>query len=260
MTGEYVAFCVVVRNQHNDLPEWLQHHYFHHNIRRFYIMDDNSYPPHYLSQNFGIPREAITHRYLQNVTTAIQHGVYNICHEDYGTKHQWIALFDVDEFLEVRLPATLNTFLKKHENAGGVGVNWQIYGSSGHLTRPTAGVRKSYFKCISDESNPHNTHIKTISNTAYFLGMDGNPHTVLLNKGKTTVDEHGKPIPGNGPCRVPVTKDIILLHHYVLKSKEEYVEKMLRGSANRNKKDWNFWNHIEMYSNASCTSMTKYNP
>jgi hypothetical protein len=36
---EYVAICLSVRDQSRDMIEFLNHHYHHHQIRRFYIME-----------------------------------------------------------------------------------------------------------------------------------------------------------------------------------------------------------------------------
>lgn len=44
-TAEEIAFCLTIKDEYHDLTEWLVHHYNHHNIRRFYIMDDGSSPP-----------------------------------------------------------------------------------------------------------------------------------------------------------------------------------------------------------------------
>ena len=65
---EYVAFCLVVRNQSIDMPEFFVHHYHHHGIRRFYVYDDGTSPP--LSQkpyieSWGIPDEAINFTYIE---------------------------------------------------------------------------------------------------------------------------------------------------------------------------------------------------
>lgn len=40
--NEDVAFCMAIKDQYRDLPEFLVRHYRHHGIRRFYIMDDQS--------------------------------------------------------------------------------------------------------------------------------------------------------------------------------------------------------------------------
>ena len=41
---EEVALCLAIKDEYHDLTEWLVHHYNHHGIRRFYIMDDGSHP------------------------------------------------------------------------------------------------------------------------------------------------------------------------------------------------------------------------
>lgn len=57
---EYLAVCLFVRDQAQDMVEFFQHHYYEMGIRRFYVMDDGSDPPmsHYMDR-FGIPEEAV---------------------------------------------------------------------------------------------------------------------------------------------------------------------------------------------------------
>ena len=65
---EYVAFCLVVRNQSIDMPEFFIHHYHHHGIRRFYVYDDGTIPQlaekPYI-ESWGIPEEAIDFTYIE---------------------------------------------------------------------------------------------------------------------------------------------------------------------------------------------------
>jgi hypothetical protein len=44
-----------------------------------------------------------------------------------------------------------------------------------------------------------------------------------------------------------------VLHHYVVKSRAEFVSKKTRGSGAGNRKDWPYWNYIEQLSNSTCT-------
>ena len=83
---EYVAFCLVVRNQSIDMPEFFIHHYHHHGIRRFYVYDDGTSPP--LSQkpyidSWGIPDEAINFTYIEPKSvkhrTRLQADKYTAC-------------------------------------------------------------------------------------------------------------------------------------------------------------------------------------
>lgn len=56
--------------------------------------------------------------------------------------------------------------------------------------------------------------------------------------------------------RQPITRDRISLHHYVLKSFEDYNDKITRSA-----KTWEFWDYIEyQVPHVSCTQMLKYFP
>lgn len=61
---EYMSICIAVKNQHLDLLEWFPHYYYHHGIRRFYVMDDGSQPPISILPDYGIPHSAITFTYI----------------------------------------------------------------------------------------------------------------------------------------------------------------------------------------------------
>lgn len=45
----------------------------------------------------------------------------------------------------------------------------------------------------------------------------------------------------------------LVLHHYVLKSKAEFVAKQARGSGAGNKKDWGYWEYVEKLANQTCS-------
>jgi hypothetical protein len=45
-----------------------------------------------------------------------------------------------------------------------------------------------------------------------------------------------------------------VLHHYVLKSRAEFVAKKARGSGAGNRKDWAYWEYIEKLSNQTCSA------
>lgn len=72
---EYLAVCLFVRDQAQDLVEFFQHHYYEMGIRRFYVMDDGSNPPmsHYMDK-FGIPEEAVDFIHSE-IQTSIPQGM-----------------------------------------------------------------------------------------------------------------------------------------------------------------------------------------
>lgn len=74
--------------------------------------------------------------------------------------------------------------------------------------------------------------------------------------GTRTVGEHGDILEDNSNVRMPITRDRIGLHHYTVKSKEQFESKMKSWTA----KDWTYWDHIEGLPQVECREMTRYNP
>ncbi|ORY82047.1 hypothetical protein BCR37DRAFT_393088 [Protomyces lactucae-debilis] len=273
---EYVALCFTAKNEGRNLPEVFQHFYHHIGIRRFYIMDDGSRPP--LSTfDYPIPSSAITFYY---VTPEERHQVDNQlymnrhCHKMFGHQHTWIGFFDSDEYLEVVSPEeTLVSILKgldANETIGALGVNWKMHSSAGHLTRPES-TRKSFTKCFHDDPDNNgehsdNKHVKSFVKTKYFNG-NINPHVYNLLNDTITVGEDEEPwdwqvLSNPNPAfRIPITRNRLSLHHYAIKSKEEYEEKMERSkNIEAGKTDWGFWDHVEAGPLTDCFEMTHYEP
>ncbi|KAI9641830.1 hypothetical protein NHQ30_009690 [Ciborinia camelliae] len=256
---EYVSVCMAVKNQAEDLPEWFVHHYYHLGIKRFYIMDDGSDPPLSEMEDLGIPREHVTFHYFDKSehVPAMQEHIYDICVDKYRSNHTWMAFLDADEYLEMTGKENLNQFLELYEkdkHVGAMYVSWQTHSSAGLLKRAKS-VRKTYIDCIWDGEG-HNVLGKTIAKLSLYASMNS-PHQVKSKSGSITVDENGVQAPIR---RYPPTRDRIALHHYALKSREEYQEKVDRGNAMDDAKTWAFWDSVEGMAGIECLSMAEYYP
>ncbi|KAI1854837.1 hypothetical protein JX266_000955 [Neoarthrinium moseri] len=250
---EYLAICMAVRNQGPDLPEFLQHHYYRMGIKRIYILDDGSTPP--MSEfvdTFGVPKSAVTFVYYNETQRvgSMQYHMYNECAGVHGTNHTWLAFIDTDEFFDTPGGESIETVLRQLElrdEVGGLGVNWQMHTSNGHLTRPES-VREAYTQCIYDDAEHNgeasdNKHVKSIVRVRDYAGPI-NPHMFNLAPGKITVGEDGVDI-AHWAFRQPISRNRLSLHHYAVKSREDYLQKMNRSNAMDQPKGWEFWNHVE---------------
>jgi hypothetical protein len=266
-TNEDIAFCIATKDQSRDLPEFLIHHHYHHGIRRFYIMDDRSSPPLSSFTNYGIPRSALSFQYYDSKAQHenMQTHIYSECVRLYGPLHTWMAFIDADEFFETRNGETLQSFLKEfehNETVGAVNVNWRIHSSSGILTRPDS-VRQSFTTCVADPEDistiptgwKDNRLTKSIVKTSLFE-LPLSPHRFGTFNATRTVGENGDAIESFDGMRLPITRDRIALHHYTLKSREQFEEKL----QNWKDKDWTYWDHIEGLPHTECKEMTKYEP
>ncbi|KAI4596510.1 hypothetical protein KJ359_005264 [Pestalotiopsis sp. 9143b] len=252
----YLAICLAVRDQSRDLPEFLKHHYFNMGVGHFYIMDDGSSPPlRDAKDTYGVPADALTFVYYDEAhrVSQMQYKMYDDCAKVHAKKrqHTWLAFIDADEFLDTPSGESLVDILRELEatrdDAGALAVNWQIHTSNGLLKRP-ASARWAYTHCIYD--NPQddgersdNRHVKSIVRARDY-GGPVTPHMFHLAPGKVTVGEDGASVQSHA-WRQPITRDRVSLHHYAVKSREEYEEKMKRSNAMGQPKGWDFWNHIE---------------
>ncbi|KAK7924063.1 hypothetical protein PG985_006117 [Apiospora marii] len=146
---------------------------------------------------------------------------------------------------------TLESILRELEplpHVGALGVNWQMHTSNGRLTRAES-VRAAYTECIYDDpahrgEGSDNKHIKSIVRVRDYE-RPINPHKFALTPPQqVTLGEHGDAV-AHFAFRQPITRDRLSLHHYAVKSRQEYEEKVMRSNAMSAPKDEGFWNHVE---------------
>ncbi|PHH61943.1 hypothetical protein CDD81_7692 [Ophiocordyceps australis] len=261
---EYIALCLAVKDQAQDLPEWLQHHYFNMGIGKFYIMDDGSDPPmSSLAHTFGIPPSALEFYYSDKSQhlRRMQRTLYNRCVELARPKHHtWMAFLDADEFLDTPGPESLRAILSAFEpvtSIGAVAINWHVHSSSGHLVRQPS-VRGAYTQCLIDDDGEDgwlNRYVKSIVRLAAYKSM-ATPHFFHLENNSVTVGEHGDLVRDSWRR---ASRDRLAVHHYAVKSRQEMEQKINRSSANGNGRTWNFWNVVENeIPHVNCSSMLRW--
>jgi hypothetical protein len=208
----------------------------------------------------------------------LQVKLYDACLQSARGIHRFVGFWDVDEYL-VPLDAGiknkitnqkdgLSSFLQEFEENGGLGVGWRVVGPSGNIRKPVDFVQnsnrtapksilESYTLC-TPWSFQDNEEIKSIVNTAYALHPTSDPHTFVYTEDKYAVDADKNRIKGG---RNPLIKKQwlekqrppkVALYHYVTKSEEEYREKMQRGSAMGNRKDWSYFKRIQQAATEVC--------
>jgi hypothetical protein len=259
---EYLALCLFIKDESSYLPEWLTHHYAHMNVSRFYIMDDASDPPLSSVKSYGnlVPRSALTFHLYHDDKRRLrkrlpqQLAMYEDCMAIYGKKHTWMGFIDVDEFLGIHTTETMEGILRgmeSHDEVGALAVNWRIHTSAGLVSRPES-ARRGFDVCVDDEGDGEKFagSVKSIVRTKYFEGLGGfSVHTFQLKNNTKTVGEDWVPLntTQDGVAlswRMPSTRNRVALHHYMLRSREEFVEKM-RGARGDNPRTEGFWEEWE---------------
>eukprot|EP00887_Chlorella_sp_A99_P002406 scaffold10.g2406.t1 len=276
-SGEgYVAICAAVKDQHLDVREWVAYHHMI-GVERFYIVDPGSTPPlstvlgdHIAS---GLVNYTWQARRVGRCRSEARTRRCRCCWEArrplaaLGTlaqrsrsargrlmSHEWMAFVDADEFLVLRDgSASLPALLADYEGAGGLVVNWQMFGSSGHEARPAANTLLAYTQCLPPR-HPDNAHVKSIVRPARTRQSGGTPHAFAYHPPWHAVNTRGQRVytVRSDEAGAGVALERLALHHYVTKSLYDYWLKRARGTGMGNSKDMYFFDLINSQANHTC--------
>ena len=231
-----LAVALIAKNEAPYIKEWVE---FHHKqgVSHFFIYDNESADNLHEVLKPYIDSGLVTYRLIRGRVR--QRDAYNMALSKCRRKFKYMAILDADEFLFVRkdvygcnynLYEFVDRFMSSHKEAGGLAVNWCVFGSSGHITKPEGGVLENYTMRAEDDF-AINLHIKTIcdpSKTMCFAHV----HYPNYRRGFCNFGENGEKVFG------PFTKEVhfenIRINHYLTKSKEEYIAKRKRGCADEN--------------------------
>jgi hypothetical protein len=233
----YLSACAVYRNEGPYLREWVAFHKVV-GVERFYLYNNRSDDDGHREALAPYIEEGtvVLHEWPDclppRVVTgeATQTATFQHCIQNYKDDTRWMAFVDLDEFLFSPTGRPLPEVLSEYERWPGVGVNWAMFGSSGHRTRPDGLVTESYVRRTDEVS--HNQAIKCVVDPkrvrnfclAHFFLFHGEPRVV--------VDENHQPVEGRRGSPFSKTDEVsfekLRVNHYVTKSEEEFRRKQSR--------------------------------
>jgi hypothetical protein len=230
-----LSICAIMKYEAPYLLEWLEFHKIV-GVQKFYLYDNGG----------GIDSAGILHPYLKSGEVVLhdwpvalgQLPAYAHCLQTYSQASEWIAFIDLDEFLFPTVGDDLKAILGEFATAPGVGVNWLMFGTSGHSVRP-AGLQIENFTKRAEINFPGNQHIKSIVRPdRVFPPTD--PHFFnCKDDTESTVTEEFLPLSSAMTDYVSVGK--LRINHYFTRSREDMYQKMLRGRAcDATSRTWDF--------------------
>jgi hypothetical protein len=149
-----------------------------------------------------------------------QRDSYNHFLRSYHKEYDWVAFFDVDEFLVLKKHDSIKKFIHDYKEFPGIGVNWVLFGNNG-LTKTNGDY--SSIKRFTKRQWDVNPHIKTIMKVNPNVMMDvHNPNIYLVDTNKNKF---------SGPFNTNGQTNIAQLNHYFCKTQEEFEEKCKKGRA-----------------------------
>jgi hypothetical protein len=141
-----------------------------------------------------------------------------------SARAEWVAFIDADEFLfhpDMQMPEWLGGI-----TAPAVAVQQTVFGSMGRLTKPAGLVTENY-TLRATRQYPEHRWFKTIVQPMDCPGWFTNSH--MVNADYVLGD--GKPFTTTQPgCADRIATTGPRLHHYMLKSREEWLAKKAKGA------------------------------
>lgn len=214
----YASICAIVKDEDKDVREWLNYHFLT-GFEHVLIFDNNSQIPLKKTLSDFISNGLVTVEDFP-LNHAQQLSAYMSALKYWGNNTKWLAFIDVDEFIVPLKNDDIRDFLDEYTQYAGVGANWAMFSSNGHVERPSGGIIANYTACLG-----LNPHIKSIVQPA-MTQVAKSAHHFLYTPSNFCVNEDGIPIPGF--CTYPLA-DKIRINHYYYKSRYDFQDKINRG-------------------------------
>jgi hypothetical protein len=225
-----IALVCIAKNEDNYIKEWCDYHlklgfddiFIYQNNWRTSIFSDKIH-------NFEI----------DGVSKQIES--YNSFINNFHSKYDWAAFFDVDEFLVLKKHNNVKDFISEYSNYNSIGVNWVLFGDNG--LNDCDNGNYEVIKRFTKRQSKINPHIKSI------VKLNPNVRMSVHNPNCTWVDTNN--IEHTGPFNYQGNDDVAIINHYFCKTKKEFITKVMRGRADtgqiRNLSDFdsNNFNDVE---------------
>lgn len=226
----YAGVVGIGKWEENYLEEWINYH-LQLGFDKIYFYDNNEvdntkqkevcdkYPQVVYRDVQGWPtKQTKLYNYLQMY-------VYNNAYLNNDCKY--LLFEDIDEFLVLKNNHNLHDLIRFKKY---IHINWQIYGDNDQIYKDDRPVMERFSNPIIDKYNEYNKFIKSIiqtKNKIYF----NNPHYCVSDLECKT--------PTGNKCNGSLSyiepsdyeNDYAIINHYYTKSAEEFIDKMIKGSA-----------------------------
>lgn len=240
---KYLSAAVIVKDEEPYILEWVCFHLAN-GVESFLVIDNVG------SRRLRRRLRSLERRGLVRIETftGFQVPAYDMALAAMKGATRWLAVIDCDEFLFSPAGDPLPAVLSGFESHPAVGVNWVLYGDSGHMTRPTGLVienfvergpldhRIRYSHLLLENRDPDdalsyrpmNSHIKSIIQPDLTVRCLGGHHFEYVD-GRSAVTENMDPVVGPWSDSVSVSR--LRINHYWSKSHEELTRKRTRGEV-----------------------------
>jgi Domain of unknown function. len=234
------AICCIAKLENNYIREWVEYH-LQLGFSKIFIYDNN--------EPWGEIFDDILSDYIHaekvqiidcRGKTVYHLFAFNDCYNTYGNDYDWIAFFDVDEFLtfsENSNYKNIDDYLKDIKDFNLIHINWMSYGDNNIVQYNTNKILTRFLCPLDFEKKinydfPENNHIKSIvkGRLGYF---DYNTTHTPIGGNFKVCNGDGEALKENTQF-CPYTFKTIYFRHFVTKTILEWIQKIKKGTSDGN--------------------------
>lgn len=214
-----IGIGAIFQNEAPYLKEWIEFHRLV-GVEKFFLLDNLStdsfheiLKPYIECGIVDLCSWPLEHGNIQEFNE-IQCLAYERILHKAKSQVKWLALIDIDEFLFSPKTDHLEEILSSFDEFGGIGVNWQVFGTS-FIHRIPKG--QLLIETLNSKWPVHagtNHHIKSLVRTDRVKHCD-NPHFMEYQEGYFQINT--KKIRFEGKLSPTVEIDLLRINHYTLR-------------------------------------------
>lgn len=211
-----VAIATIFQNEAPYLKEWIEFHKLV-GVQHFYLYNHFSnddymsvLEPYIAAGDVELTQWPYKQTSLEH-WTQIQCSAYEHALKLAEGDAKWVAILDSDEFLFPTRGDNLGDFLRDYEAFGGIGVNWQLFGTSGVPHIPPNKLMIETLLMKAPEQFGENSNMKSIVRPEAVAGCQS-PHFVIYKFKYFQVNANKERFSGPFPPYIDVEK--IRINHY----------------------------------------------
>ena len=253
-----VLICTVAKQENKYIKEFVEH-YQQLKINKIIIFDNNDINGENLE---NILKKEINNNFIKIINYRgfenPQTKALNQCYKRMKYYFDWIAFFDVDEFLYIRNYTNINNFLSLpiFKKCQSVLINWKYYGDNNQLYYQPKPLKERFTKSLNIEENKKLKKDKFFFSAAKTIVRGGLniiwellPHylnnTINCRPDGSIINNYFS----------PYQYQIAYIKHYITKSTEEFIERLNRGDVlneiNKNYIFYRIYNYYFLFNKKS---------
>lgn len=242
-----LAIVAIAKNESEYIAEWVAYHQAV-GVDRIYLYDNDSTDGMKACIQIFIDDGYVVYNQIHG--SCQQFNAYCQGLWTYGKKCKYMAFIDCDEFLAPvkygdNLCKILDDLFAIHPKAGGVLVNWCMYGSSHFETKPDGLLIDNFV--YRAKIGKEGTNVTKSIIRPFCTLMWNHPHYPIYRLGYQGIDMTGKV--NNGFWNEIDDYHLLKVNHYFTKSREQWVKRRSLGKADLGKEDKRTMNEFEAHDN-----------